>query len=223
MLQNNIDKLVSIFAPHLCLVCGDEPILLCGACNEQLQYQPSICSGCGQLSKGFSTCRRCRKHQPTEVIYIRTPYTQAARELVAKAKYERSYAAHKAMAVAVLGCLPEVFVDFTVVAVPTISPHVRSRGYDHVELMAKKIAKQLGLPYARLLERTINIQQVGKTRQERLKQLRGAVRANGKAPKRILLIDDVTTTGATLAECGRTLKRAGAKHVYAAVFARTPA
>lgn len=111
------------------------------------------------------------------------------------------------------------------VFVPTVPSHIRERGFDHAALLTKELARLRGWHYVPLLARQSNGQQHGATKVARQVQVKGAFRVRSDEPikgKHVLLVDDVTTTGATLTECAKVLKAAGANRVDAVVFARTP-
>jgi len=98
---------------------------------------------------------------------------------------------------------------------------VRIRGYDQSQLIAKRLAKQLGLPYCRLLRRVGQTRQVGASRQQRKEQIQHAFQPTGNklTSQRVIVVDDILTTGATLEAAAAALKQAGASHVTAVVFA----
>src|SRR5690606_4610832 len=101
--------------------------------------------------------------------------------------------------------------------------HVRMRGFDHARRIASGLSRHTGLRHVPALARLGQHRQVGSRRQERLVSLDGAFRLrHGYLVRdaRVLLVDDVLTTGATLEAAARTLKAAGAASVDAAVFAR---
>lgn len=107
--------------------------------------------------------------------------------------------------------------------VPSSPAHYRARGYNQAELIAREVAKNFGLPYCNLLVRLGNQSQVGTNRAQRLSQLENAFAVRKRAlirGNRILIIDDVLTTGSTLNECAQALMGAGAKRVHAAVVAK---
>ena len=109
-----------------------------------------------------------------------------------------------------------------VCAVPMHKKRLRRRGFNQSELLARQIAKALNLPYEPLLVRTRNTSQQARLHgAARRQNLSGAFAANpAAAGRRVLLIDDVYTTGQTAHQCERALRDAGAKQVYLLVFAK---
>lgn len=98
---------------------------------------------------------------------------------------------------------------------------VPERGYNQSELVARLVARRLGVPYCPMLGRVTSEHQMGLGRHERLEQIQGAFFALRPVPgARVLVVDDVITTGATLSECATTLSAAGAQLVWGAVVAR---
>jgi len=114
--------------------------------------------------------------------------------------------------------------DFDVVTwAPTSTHRRRQRGFDQAELVARRVAGQLGLPCRRLLERDrASVAQTGRHRVERLHGpvFRGRPSVGGQ---RVLVIDDVVTTGSTLRSAAAALHTAGARAVQRAAVATTPA
>lgn len=95
------------------------------------------------------------------------------------------------------------------------------RGFNQAEILAEQVAKFKGWPVYELLIRTRPTgHQAWRKRDSRLHALEGAFRARGEVPPYVMLIDDLSTTGTTLDECAKTLKKAGAKYVYALVAAQ---
>lgn len=111
-----------------------------------------------------------------------------------------------------------------VIPVPPDRERLKKREFNHTSLIAKEISRILSLPLELngLIKIKTTPQQIGLRREERLKNLRKAFRAEKNfSGKRILLIDDVITTGTTASECARELRRAGAKEVYLLAVARS--
>lgn len=118
------------------------------------------------------------------------------------------------------------WVDATAVTCAPLSRWRKwERGFNQAELMARMFAQLSGLPFLPLLikEKFTSPQAETKTREERLSRLAGSFGVNqglGRMPKSVIVIDDVCTTGATLAECGATLRLAGVEEVHALTLCR---
>ncbi|OGW56791.1 MAG: hypothetical protein A2Z09_01720 [Nitrospirae bacterium RBG_16_43_8] len=110
-----------------------------------------------------------------------------------------------------------------IIPVPLSKSALRERGFNQSLLMAKVISKKLKTPLYMdiLLKRKDTLPQVGLSSKERMKNLKGVFKTSGKINKlRLLLLDDVMTTGATARECSKTLMSAGAKEVIVITLAR---
>lgn len=142
--------------------------------------------------------------------------------LIHRAKYERARAGLIEAAEHMAPLLKNFDDNCVLVAVPTASSRARERGYDQAEVLARRLSKLSGMPLQRHLVRLGQAHQVGASRAERVAHLENAFRVRGSVNPRqhIVLIDDVSTTGATLESAARTLKVAGFKHVDALVFAQ---
>ena len=113
-----------------------------------------------------------------------------------------------------------------IVPVPTRADKIRERGYDQCDLLGKTLASRIKLPVVGALSRALDARdQVGLSGRERRENVYGTVKLVDGAMikgKTVLLVDDVLTTGSTVSECARVLKRAGAIAVYAVTVAITP-
>jgi ComF family protein len=219
MLERLIDPLLASVAPHVCLACQREGALLCTDCVALLSDIEPSCYRCERIGS-WKVCEQCREHVALRRVQIMTPYESFAEALLQAYKFERVYNAHRQIA-QVLTSAPYPKSSL-LVPVPTITDHVRQRGYDHALKITQRLGKLTGLPTAQLLERTNQVSQTGKKRAERLSQLDGAIALRRTPPKnvKIVLIDDVMTTGATLEQCARVLRAAGVKQISAVAFAR---
>jgi len=220
-----IERIISLFAPHACLDCGaEQDRLLCRDCVQAIATVPSRCYICRATTREYHVCRACRKRTPLRRVLVATPYQGAAKELLHSAKYERAVAGLQEIG----DCMgPLVRDNFAagclLIPVPTASSRVRQRGYDQAVSLARILGKQTSLPWAIALVRRTQGHQVGSNRTERIAHVKDAFRVVGAARLKgahIVLVDDVVTTGATLEEAARTLKRAGASQVDAVVFAQ---
>jgi ComF family protein len=108
------------------------------------------------------------------------------------------------------------------VPVPLHPTRQRRRGFNQAAILADALARRTGLAVADCLTRSGGGgTQVGRPRSERLAAPPGSIRTESPIPTRAVLVDDVVTTGATLAACARALRAAGAREVRAVTFART--
>lgn len=146
-------------------------------------------------------------------------YEGAGAELVADLKFRNRRAALGLLASA-LDAVAPAGPHLAVTWVPTASARRRRRGYDQAELLARGLARRRGLRCRPLLARLDDGRQVGRSRAERLAAPLFVARS--PVPARLLVVDDVLTTGATVGAAAAALRRAGADVVDAVVLARTP-
>ena len=219
-----LEKIISIIAPNHCIVCSKENNVLCESCLWSVFGEPlDMCYVCGKPTLDSQVCLACRASTPLKHVWIGGTYEGVRRELIRKYKFERLYSAHSVLVDALDATVPYLADDIVVVPVPTASTRARARGYGHVELIAKGMARKRGLQYAAALRRRHDRRQVGASRPQRSAQAQSAyeiVDAGLVSGKRILLVDDVTTSGATLSATARLCKQAGALEVNAVVVAK---
>lgn len=112
---------------------------------------------------------------------------------------------------------------FTIMAIPMHPIDQVIRGFNQTEIFVKKLAQKSGLGISRALKKPIKTKhQAGLKRTERLKNLELPYQVCGTVPERVILIDDIHTTGATLNAASRALKIAGSKEIIALTLCRTP-
>ncbi len=215
-----LQQIARLIAPPVCISCGREGAILCELCRGQLVPPPSgRCFWCGRTSSMGQTCQVCRQFLALTGVRVAGGYDGSVRILIRRLKYYHQREA----AVVLASLIAPLFRGerFQVVtSVPVATTRLRQRGYNQSELIARHVARSLGVSYRPLLQRDRNVQQVGKTRNQRLSQVRNIFTTAQANPGRILLIDDVVTTGATLNACATALKRAGATEVWGAAAAR---
>lgn len=191
---------------HQCESCGGEGYPLCSACTHRLRTGPTPAL----------TCLR-------EVeIRAATVYDGVARELVLVLKRRRSRAVARLLAELVVERLGECVVDVDVVTwAPTSRKHVRERGHDQARLLATSLSRLLSVRMERSLVREGDRAQRGRSRRDRLEGPLFAASPLVRG-RRILVIDDVVTTGATLTSAHECLVARGASRVACVAVAATP-
>lgn len=219
-----LDRVLSVVAPHTCVVCSAEGKLLCKWCApDAFPALPSRCYRCQSISTDSATCEGCRRHSPLKHVWAATNYDNAAKQLLHVYKFERARVAAPIIGDAIAQILPYISSGTFIVPVPTATVRIRQRGYDHALLIARSLAAIKNLELVWAVSRVTQSRQVGADRQKRQDQLKNAfIVSKPKAVKvaNILIIDDVLTTGATLEAMASALKQAGAKTITAAVFAQ---
>lgn len=199
---------------------------------------PEVCPYCRRvISPDDYACERCRKKLPS-FSYKRSavggalcaaslPYQKSFSSALKAFKFKGMASFARPFSVLVSGSVLEIHGSgFDVItAVPMFEKKQKKRGYNQSELLGRECSKLLNVPYEPLLEKfRDNKPQHSLPRREREKNVHGVFRVFDKEAvkgKRILLIDDVITTGNTLGECVRILKKSGAKTVACAALCTT--
>lgn len=217
--------------PGACLLChrpvepGDADPLICAPCRNRWTPLPHPqCPRCGQPVIAELSCRLCAAW-PRGLEGVRSAcwLDAPARDAVHALKYSGWWRAARPMADAIrrsTGFPPGAVL----VPVPLSAARERSRGYNQSAVLAEFLAGALRIPLARALLRRQRdtITQTALTPEERQANLRGAFAAGRAVRGMPILVDDVFTTGATLAEAARALLDAGAGRVGGVTFARAP-
>lgn len=150
-------------------------------------------------------------------------YKGLLKELIIELKFQRKRAYAREFGAHLADSLPYLPAETIVVSIPTASNRIRARGYDQAELIARAFARNTNLTYRNIIVRTSRVDQIGKNRASRIKQMKDSIRIKEGVNLEgvsVLLIDDVLTTGASIEAAARLLRTHGAQHVDAAVVAR---
>jgi ComF family protein len=225
-----------LLPPH-CLLCGlgaDGERDLCSACAADLVRNRICCPRCAlPLSAPAPLCGEClQRAPPFDAAFAPFVYGHPLDLLVTKLKYGHSLAAGRVLAelwLEALGEAPPARPD-VLLPVPLHAARLRERGYNQALELARPLARALGVPHADnlLVRAKATAAQATLDAKARRKNLRGAFAidparfAGDPARTHIALIDDVMTTGATLRECARVLKRAGFARVDVWALGRAP-
>lgn len=219
-----IDQLLSLVAPHYCSGCDDRGSLLCDNCKYDIISEPyEYCVSCAKvLAPTQGICHECK-----------VPYTRAwcvadrrdhLQRLIGNYKFTNARAAHLPLAQLLHERLPELPSNTVIVPVPTVNSHIRQRGYDHMALIAQRLARLRDLPVSTALRRVTSTKQRDASRSVRSAQAKAAFSCSERLDdtKIYLLIDDVVTTGATMKYAALKLREAGAEVVWIASISRQP-
>ncbi|MGH2724471.1 MAG: double zinc ribbon domain-containing protein [Actinomycetota bacterium] len=214
-------KLLDLVLPPRCASCGRDGWPLCPACTAEVAViTPPLCRRCGRpVEEPLSACADC---PPRSIDAARAPFLYEGP--VARAIRGMKFSGWHALRRHLAGAMAEVFdLEADVVTWVPLSRRRRGRrGFDQSEVLARGVAPLLGLPAIRLLRRTRDTPaQARRSGRDRRSSLRGAFVAAGPSPPRVLLVDDVLTTGATASACAAVLRRAGARRVMVLVGARS--
>jgi ComF family protein len=194
-------------APPLCAACGRScrpEAVICTRCSRRLAVaEPLLGKGPPGLDRAWSSA----------------PYEGVVRNLVAALKFRRLLPVAGLMADRVQWLAPAHMLSGAIVPVPPAPSRLRRRGFDPAGELAAALAERLDSPLEQCLARRGGQRQVGRRRSQRIGEP-PRIHATRTAPRSVLLIDDVLTTGATLTACAQALRAAGAARIVAVTFAR---
>jgi competence protein ComFC len=227
---------VNLCYPPFCVSCRTslDQGLLCRDCLESAaRIAAPFCQVCsrpytGEMGAPFS-CPDCEDHPPAfDCVATRYQANSIVRDLIHRFKYSGEFHLRQLLA----NWLEEALSDPRIsqepfdalVPVPLHATRIRERGYDQIAALVEVVAKRSHRPVWSCLRRSRYTEsQTRFSRKERLQNLRNAFelrKGSSVLGKRLLLVDDVLTTGSTLDECARILKAHGAKSVRAITVAR---
>lgn len=224
-----LKTLASLVVPPVCACCGEPELSgepLCAKCLARLPlFMGSRCLCGAPAPVPVASCPNCSGtgRRNYEGAWACAAYSGKGRELVAALKTHGSWQVAGLMAKIAVSRSPPGLFDGVLVPVPASATRHFKHGFDQAWLLTRALADRTGLACARLLRRTgLAPRQVGL---ERLGRLRNTVRfsytGKGEPPSKVLLVDDVITTGATVNACATELRQAGVGQVNCIAFART--
>src|SRR5262245_25732383 len=224
-----IDTILNLLFPCACVVCGSRVLeryygAACPECWSKLELlKPPFCTQCGTPAVAIKgQCGLCRRGE-THFDFGRSAllFNETFREIIHHLKYSERVSLAGPLGRILRDCLlREGFQGEVILPVPLHRARERQRGFNQAELLAALLGRAID---RRLLLRRKNTpSQTGLTRPQRAVKLAGAFAVRGKLPECVIVVDDVYTTGSTLNEIARTLKRAGAARVEVLTAARVP-
>lgn len=220
---------LNLIFPKRCFGCREVGAYICANClNKLAVVKIHKCPICGRGSAFGAIHRQCRRPWGIDGLLAAFVYKGVAKTIVTKYKYQ--------LVDEVVGDMAELLYSFAplypavdtvdvVVGVPLHPRRYRWRGFNQADELAKRVAIYLNKPFEKDLLRRIRytapqMKLSGAVRRKNLKGAFAAENAGQIKGKSILLVDDVWTTGSTLKECAKVLKREGAARVIGLVFAR---
>lgn len=233
---SNVDRVGSIIKaatrwlfPRSCVLCGIKGVENSGICPSCLSWLPvatTPCPQCGRSATAGRTCGTCQKNPPSfdEVVsgaLFKTPVDHLVREF----KFSGKLYLTPILSTLVLRNLDiEADRPDLIVPVPLHASRIRERGYNQSAELARYLSRTLEIPCINYAVNRIRptLPQTKLGEKQRRKNVRGAFALNqGVRKKHVVIVDDVMTTGSTVNEIARVLKRGGATKVSVWVIART--
>ncbi len=237
--QSVFKNIADVIYPPACLGCSEilrpeKEKYFCVNCREKIKYlNESICPLCGiaflDSPAGNHLCGNCLEQRPFfSIARAVAAYEKVILEAIHKFKYGRDLSIGSILASFMADFQ---FPDFDyrnyslIIPVPLHIKKLRQRGFNQSVILARALKKkwQIPLNYFLLKRSKFTLTQTGLHKKEREKNIKGAFEvtsAKDVKDKNIILVDDVYTTGATLNECAKTLRKAGAKDVAVLTLAR---
>jgi ComF family protein len=224
------DAILNLLFPLACILCNALVLErqcgpLCPSCwNRMKPLQPPFCPQCGipesPAENIAGLCSACRL-QEYAFDFARSAYVfnDPLREAIHHLKYSDRVSLARPLGKALHECLDrEDFQGTVVVPVPLHRRRERQRGFNQAELLARMLGRKLDNKVLRRRKNTPS--QTGLSRSQRTLNLSGAFEVCGPVAETVVVVDDVFTTGSTLHEISKILKRAGAKRVEVLTVAR---
>ena len=215
--------------PKRCVSCSRFGSYICKECFPKIEFiEKPICPICQRQAISGKTHPRCVSKFHLDGLAVACKYKGTIKLAIKKVKYKWVYDIEKVL-VDLLASQIWKF-DFPpnsiLVPIPLHKKRKNWRGFNQAEILAKTLSKKFNVSYSDSLIRIIETKtQVGLTREERKKNVGGAFAFNKKVAKKyiegrnFILVDDVYTSGATMMEAAKVLKRSGAKNVWAVAIA----
>lgn len=223
-----LSAILDLLFPPRCVVCRRVGEWLCRDCIPRFpRLTGSLCARCSVPVRKGPLCPNCRK-SPLRLEGVRSvaPFQGPARAAVHFLKYRRALTLAEPLGALMARCWETQGVPADlVVPVPLHPSRFRARGYNQAALLAHSVGRWLGLPVDEeaLVKVRATKAQMSLGIEERRANVQGAFMAHAERVqgRRILLVDDVCTTGSTLEACADALKEGGAREVWGLTLART--
>jgi competence protein ComFC len=231
LLSDVLKAVFDFILPQSCILCSEEiqREMICDNCLDYLPLvNPPLCASCGRPIKDGTQCTFCGRESPVDHGRAWMLFIPPSDKVIHHFKYRRKTRLAHLLGRAMAGIIN---ADHILSGADTITPiplfwwKRMRRGYNQSEILSRIVSTETGIGQERLLRRIKHTRtQTRLSTEERRKNVLNAFALSNDSvhDKKILLIDDVLTTGATIKECARILKEHGAAAVYSCVAAITP-
>jgi predicted amidophosphoribosyltransferase len=221
--QSAAEKLLDLILPQRCVACDSVGAQVCGTCLERLpRLRGPLCARCGAPTEWpVERCRECAGRRLSfGSARAAVPYDDAVRALV-RAWKEQGLRRLVGVATELVADVVPRPSAHALTFVPSDWDRLLKRGHHPPERLARELGHVWQLPVEPLLGHARRVEhQRGLAREQRRKNVAGAFRALGPVPSRIVLVDDVYTSGATASAAASALRAGGARRVDVVTFAR---
>lgn len=210
-----------------CATCKSEKVYKYGLCKNCFHSLKTLegdrCKICKDRIYTEGLCAACLEKKPDYTkLYCNYAFTKPMSSLIISMKESNKRYLKTHFASIALDTIDNLDKISLITFVPSSKKRLKKRGYNPPELIAKELSRLTSIPYDSVLLRKSDTKTSTLNKGERLKSIKDQFDFNkGIFNETVLLIDDVCTTGSTLRECARILKKAGAKEVYCFTVART--
>lgn len=216
-----IDHLLGIIAPHSCCSCGYLGSILCQQCKDDIISEPfAQCVVCLKPTSVTNLCDQCRQRTGYANVWCVGTRDTQLKALLDRYKFDGVRQAGRVAAEVFDARLPVLPGSYVVVPVPTSPKHQRVRGFDHMAIIGRQLARMRDMSFSGILTTYRSDTQHFKTRQQRQKTAAQGLGVQGAVPQHVLLVDDIYTTGSTLRACADLLRHHGAQTISVAIIAR---
>ncbi|MBN1464031.1 MAG: ComF family protein [Paludibacteraceae bacterium] len=226
-----MENLINLLLPQKCIICGKFGDVLCTSCTNNFEpLKTPYCIVCDRTSKSGLTHEKCKivnKNAPTQV-HSAFIYKNAVRDVIKKAKYGGKYFSGLKklthLAVNFVNMAEYNYRDYLIVPIPLNVKKFKTRGFNQASIISNIVARELNCKINNnLLTRTVfTAPQFEKNRKERFNSLEGVFSCSDSLEgSKLLIVDDVCTTGATLLQAAKTLYSAGAEDVRCFTLAKS--
>jgi ComF family protein len=221
------ETVINTIFPRNCLICGHTDVWICHQCQEEcLKIQSPTCPFCDRLSPLGKTCSRCRQKYALNGLRAAWYYKEPIVSIIKKIKYHHQFAVVEDILPRLTALYNELpippYVPVIITSVPSHSLRLQRYGYNQSEILAQALARTINKPYRPFLKRLKSVSQTKLGRNDRFLAAEKQFQSRGPIESKptVVIIDDVVTTGATLATCAQKLKQSGAKSVWAITIAK---